>query len=215
MPFNMSLVNKKLPQSLKRTAFACAGAIVLVGFAACASTSGVNSFDKAEVSSTSLASYSSVYIADVQVSDALQARTKIKHQSRYTGNDERPVSQRDLNKKATLLKKKLKYEIGKSRNVVSSPGANVLTVEATLTDLRSNRPTQADLSANTSLSFQSVYAGKASAVFVLSNQDQELARLQDSYQGDLNDPIPAGIWSDVDRSFGRWARNLAAAINNG
>ena len=84
-----------MPQSIKRTSLILASLMAPLSLMACASSGGVDSFDKAEVNSTSLSSYQSVYVADVKVSDELKERTKIRYQSRASINEPRPISERE------------------------------------------------------------------------------------------------------------------------
>jgi len=181
---------------------------------ACASTTGPAQFDEASITSDSrFAEYQKVYIADVTY-DASIADRKTGLSSARFGSTERPVRERDLNAKADDLERVLKREIGKTKQIVRSPGDGVLTVSATITDLAANQPTMADISEQPSLSQESIYAGKSSVSITLSENGRTLATLSETYQGDLNDNIgrPA-IWQDVDRGFYFTANKVARFIS--
>jgi hypothetical protein len=189
---------------------AAAGAAFIATFAVSAPAMA-GSFDSVSVSSSAdLSAFTSVYIAPVET--ALQADTR---PFPPYGSGERPVSADDAEAKALDLYEKLAAAFGKSYSLASAPGAGVLTVEATLTRLQSNRPTSADLRETPGLSLQSEYAGAAAVSVVFSENGSPLAEVSDEHIGTLNDTrLRAGIWGAADEAFSRWARALVAFVES-
>lgn len=149
--------------------------------------------------------YSSVYVAPVEM--AIPERGS--RLTRRTRPDVRDVSSSDQARKAESLHEDLTRQLGRNFDIVDQPGSGTLTVAVTITELRSSRPTIEDLSQNVGLSAVSVYAGGASAVFVISDGDTVLTTISDSYDGSFADGTPrVGIWADADRAFSRWSRNI-------
>ncbi len=175
---------------------------LLLAFAGLAIT-GANASD--------LSAYSKVYIAEVQIADDLANREVRPLPRRY--QKERPVSEKDLAARAEDLRERLAMEIGKSKTLVGAPGEDVLTVQATITELRSNRPTMADYRAEPSLSHRSLYAGGAAVDISFIVNGEEIANLSDDYFGSLSDPIPTmAVWGDAKDAFRRIARTTAKAL---
>lgn len=151
-----------------------------------------------------LSSYESVYIAPVKVE-------LDHHVVRYdrSGYGDRPVDPDDANRKAADFHDELVDAFSESYSLAPAPGPGVLTLEATLTKLQSSRPTPADYDRETSLSFESVYAGGGSMTAVFSEDGEVLAELGDEFNSYLSDGrVRAGIWQDVDRAFSQWAKKL-------
>ncbi len=172
------------------------------------STANAGPFDKISYSSKTkpFSEYSQVYIDIVDVSLDLNVRRA----GPRTGRFDRPVSERDQSEKANDLHNDLINRIGNRFELADRPGPGILTLSATITELKSSRPTIADYSQQVSLSANSVYVGGAAATFVLSENGQELATISDKDFGSFNDGLPRiGIWSDTDRAFGRWGRKMA------
>ncbi len=202
---------------LNRSAIAALLAFCAVALSACVTVdstgSQIRGFDKASLTpGANLASYETVYIAPVEIAPSLLNRDR--NRSRI-GNAPRRVEERDLNKRAAYLQELLIREIGKTRNIVDAPGPTTLRIETVLSELQSSSPTLADLSDEPGLSTSSEYAGGATATFVLRDgTGQILGSLSDEYQANFNDSFrPAGIWTDANTAFRRWAKNLARAIN--
>ncbi|MEX0643742.1 MAG: DUF3313 family protein [Parvularculaceae bacterium] len=191
-------------------AAAAAGAAFIAAIAA----SGIalaSPFDSASVSSgADLSAFESVYIASVGTSLSSDERSFPPY-----GSGERPVSASDAAAKASDFQQKLSSAFGKSFTLASGPGPGVLTVDATLTRLQSNRPTAEDLRNTPGLSLVSEYAGAAAVRIVLSENGSTLAEVSDSYTGTLNDSrLRAGIWSTADVAFSRWASGLVSFVKS-
>lgn len=165
-------------------------------------------FDKVSYTgeNKSFSEYTAIYIAPVEVSLEEPANRF----RRRRGNGDRPVSNSDQAQKANDLYEDLSRNVGNRFDLADNPGPGILTISTTLTELQSTRPTQADYTQEVSLNFNSVYAGGAAATFVLSENGSEVATLSDRYFGSFNDGLPRnGIWSDTDRTFSRWSRNIS------
>ena len=92
-----------------------------------------------------------------------------------------------------------------------------VTLRVTLEDARNNRPTFRQLSAQPSLSFESVAQGgaKMSADLIDQNGASLGTMTYTYYENDFNrGPISAGIWQDAHRSFDRFARRAAKILTN-
>ncbi|MEL6789368.1 MAG: DUF3313 family protein [Pseudomonadota bacterium] len=187
------------------------GALLVTGFfllalqAPAAQAQRFDSIEESGAKTQPFADYEAVYVAPVEVMIPEGRRQLIRSRTR----GDRGVSDRDQALKADDLYQDLVSRLQRDFDIVDTPGPGVLTVAATVTEMQSSRPTQEDLGRLVGLSPNSLYAGSAAAVFVLSENDTILATLSDRYSGNLNDGFPrVGIWSDVDRAFTRWARNL-------
>ena len=158
-----------------------------------------------------LGNYQSVYIAPVEVALDPDTRTNIRDI-----DSPRPVSERDQARRAERLNRDLTRAFGKTFTLADAPGDGVLTVEATLTGLRSTRPTLADQRVNVQLDFSSsVYAGGADFEVRLSEADTVLMEISDKDQSFLNDGRPRiGVWQDADRSFRSFSSKLVRFVRN-
>jgi len=153
---------------------------------------------------SSLSSFESVYIAPVSI-DLPESTNR--------RDEDRPVSRRDQDAKAEDLFEDLTAAFEGEFSVVSAPGDGVLTIETTITDLRSSRPTQADLSREPGLSFSSVYAGGVAATFSIYENSTLLAETEENYYSNFNDGQPrVGVWQDADRGFSRISRRIVKYI---
>ncbi|MEM6899673.1 MAG: DUF3313 family protein [Pseudomonadota bacterium] len=158
-----------------------------------------------------LASYESVYIAPVQLD--------LPEDTRRTVRDirsPRPVTERDQTRRAERLQRDLTRAFGNNFELVDAPGEDVLTVETTLTGLRSTRPTLADQIAEVQLDFGStVYAGGADYAVRLSEADTVLVEIEESDKSNLNDGRPrVGTWQDADRSSRLFSSRLARYVRD-
>lgn len=180
---------------------------------ACASNPpGAGQFDRNSLSSErNLSQYESVYVAKVEISTNLQK--SVNYDSHKLSDRKRPISEKDLNRKANDLRQELITSISAIKPIASAPGDGVLTITPILTDLAASRPTSADLADKPSLSINSQYTGKAAATFTFSEGDREFGSVSDSYQGYFQDAQFNSTWTDVDRAFSRWARNIAAMLH--
>ncbi len=193
--------------SLKRTLALAAATLTL------ASVAHAGPFDTVTLETdTPLSSYEKVYIAPVTVDFGDQRIRRSIRDIRGL----RPVSERDQARKSGDLAEDLQREFGKRYILVDAPGDDVLTVETTLTQLVSTRPTLADARlTNANLSFQTVYAGGANYQVTLREGEQVIGVIEDNQtrNNNLNDGRPrVGIWQDADRSFNRFSRQLARYI---
>ncbi|MEM7663826.1 MAG: DUF3313 family protein [Pseudomonadota bacterium] len=157
-----------------------------------------------------LATYQSVYIAPVQVDLPTDTRRSVRDI-----NSPRPVTERDQALRAERLQRDLTRAFGKNFELAEAPGEDVLTVETTLTGLRSSRPTIADQSAEVLLDFNSVYAGGADYTVRLSEASNVLVEIEERDRSNLNDGRPrVGVWQDADRSSRRFSTRLAKYVRN-
>lgn len=168
-------------------------------------------FDNIETqAATPLAGFEKVYIAPVSVDLPEDTRRNFRDDDR-----ERPVRERDQVRKAEDAHKDLVRAFErKNFVVVDAPGADVLTVETTITSLRSSRPTLADYDSHIGLDFNSFYAGGADFDIRLSQEDTVLVEIEEDFQTRLNDGRPrVGIWQDVDRATQRVASRLVRYVS--
>lgn len=154
-----------------------------------------SAFDRASVvSGANLAGHRSVYVAPVKLS---------------LEQDSRPVAAKDAAAKAAEFRRGIIDAFESSHSIASAPGADVLTISATLTRLSANMPTLADYADKPGLSPQSIYAGGAAFEATLSSEAGELASVADDYRGVIDSRrLPVAIWEDADRAFSSWARRL-------
>lgn len=179
---------------------------------ACASQGGTPTFDEASIVSDSrFADYEKVYIADVTISDELRNR-EAQSRRNSVGSDDRPVTERDLQAKAADLKKQLKREISRSKQIVSAPGEGVLTVQAELLDLVSSRPTMADFAGEPALSSQSRYVGGADIRVTIMDGERMLATVTENYQGSFTDQRGNSIWGDANHGIYIAANKVARLL---
>ncbi|MEL6379000.1 MAG: DUF3313 family protein [Pseudomonadota bacterium] len=182
-----------------------AGFFLALALAPAAQAQRFDSIEESGAKTKPFADYDAVYVAPVEIMIPEGRRRLI----RSRGNEDRGVSQRDQAFKADDFYQDLVLRLQRDFEIVDAAGPGVLTVAATVTELQSSRPTQEDLGRAVGLSPNSLYAGSAAATIIVSENDTILATLSDRYSGNLNDGFPrVGIWSDVDRAFSRWARNL-------
>lgn len=180
---------------------ACAALAAFI--AAAAAISSAAAFDRESVTGgKQLSSFKSVYIAPVAL-------------SLEQGRDERPVRDKDAAARAAEFHDDLIDEFSGAFDIADAPGEGVLTIEATLTELVSTRPTMADFSEEPGLGFESVYAGGAAFSATLSENGEALAEIGDRYTSSFGDGSPkVGTWQDADRAFSRWARQLVDFVEN-
>ncbi|MEO9968640.1 MAG: DUF3313 family protein [Hyphomonadaceae bacterium] len=195
--------------SLIKRALAFTAATTMV--AAAAQAAPFDAIDRA--TDAPLYSYEKVYIAPVETDFS-------EHPVRRSTRDLRgfrPISERDQARKASDFAEELQSAFGKKYLLVDAPGDGILTIEATLTKLVSTRPTIADARSRTGLSFSSLYVGGADYQINLIEGSTLLTRIEEkqSNNSNLNDGLPrVGIWADADRSFDRFARQLARYVEN-
>jgi hypothetical protein len=186
------------------------GAIAATFFLALGGGALAGGFDtQAIAADADLSSYSSVHVADVA--------TSLERASSYdrSGSGARPVDADDAAQKAADLREALVAALSRDFSMASGPGAGILTIEATLTELNASRPTMGDYSREPSLGFQSVYAGGASVTIAFSEAGKPLGDVSDDYASTLGDGRPRiGIWDDADRAFESWARRLPDFIKS-
>lgn len=199
---------------MKKSRIALAALLPLVALAGACATDGAPRFDEAQIAADSrFSEYQKVYIADVAISSELRNREDSFSSYPYGSrlNDERRVTEKDLNKQADDLKKRLKSEIGRTKQVVSAPGPGVLTVQAEILNVSSNKPTMADLQDEPALSMDSAFTGRTDVRVTITGDGQTLATIRDDYQGDR--PGSSGmIWSDAKRGFQLTAKKVAMLI---
>ena len=167
-------------------------------------------FDTIETLQTvPLSSFEKVYIAPVRVE---LEDTKVRRNIRDTRSD-RAVSDVDKERKARDSHKDIVNAFSKKFEIADAPGPDILTVETIVTRLSSTRPTLEDFNLNVSLSFKSVYIGKADFKVLLRQDDTVLAEIKDSASGNFNDGFPRiSTWQDYDRLSDRFARKLAKYV---
>ena len=92
--------------------------------------------------------------------------------------------------------------------LLSNAGA---TIELVLLDAKPNRPTIEQLGDNPGLSYQSFSRGGANIQAIIRNQDgEEISQFQyDWYTPNIEDSAYRGTWSDADRAFSRFSRQLS------
>lgn len=163
---------------------------------------------------TSLTGYDSVYLAPVAVSDAVTARIDARRVGPTTDADERPLSERDIETKRMDLEQEVREALSKVVTLEGAPAEGVLTVEITLTDLRSTRPTLADTRTNPGLSFESVYAGGAAVEIAFTDGGETIATASDERFYDLNEGPKVSIWQDADRYFSLLADKVASLFRS-
>ncbi len=168
-------------------------------------------FDKQNVSDVaSISKFQKVYIAPIGVElDEKNVRRNIRDI-----RSDRPVSDRDRERRAAETYKHMVRAFGKNYEIVDAPGADVLTVETTITRMISTRPTLEDQrSLNIQIDFSSVYAGGADFKVRLSQGDTTFAEIEDRDQSTLNDGRPrVGIWQDYTRASTRFSSKLARYV---
>lgn len=192
-------------------------ATLLVATAACASTSvtgpaATGRFDAFEAITTSdFTGYGQVYIAPVQLSEAMLAR--VDYRPRNSNDRIRPLTELEMKRKAEDLGEAMARAVSEVATLTDAPGEGVLTISATLTELDANRPTQAELGANPGLSIKSRYTGRAAVSINFLEGDILLATAED---GDVDSldlrEIEGSTWSSANMIFGRIASKVAALL---
>ncbi|MEO0882488.1 MAG: DUF3313 family protein [Pseudomonadota bacterium] len=174
-------------------------------------TAAAGPFDDVTVSNDrTLAAFESVYIAPVQVDLPTDVRTNIRDI-----NSPRAVTENDQTLRAERLQRDLSRAFDRHFTLADGPGDGVLTVETTVTGLRSTRPTLADAELNVQIDFSSIFAGGADYEAKISENKTELVTITDSFQSSLNDGRPRiGVWQDADRASRRFSDQLARYVRN-
>ncbi|WP_031555501.1 DUF3313 family protein [Parvularcula oceani] len=191
--------------------------VALVALGACATPTGMEAasrFDSFEAAApVQLGDYDRVYLAPIAVSDDILDRLD-RQIYRGTRDSEWAIDERTINAKVEDLREDLVAELSERTTLVDAPGPGVLTIQLTLTELASNRPTIAALSEEPSLSFQSISTGGAAVEAQLLEGDRVLAMFEDrSRFNPINDPVvQAGIWTEADRYFRQLGDKLAALL---
>ena len=207
-----------LPRALRRIAIGSAllaGAGFAQAHAEDLSPAGVSGFDDAYVSaSANFSSYSSVYVAPVETDIDLDDRPYYDRQEGFSA----ALTPDEVDNQADELRGLLERQIERHSSLASGPGAGVLVVEATLTELEPSRPTMEGMRREPSLSMTgSVNVGGAAVRIELldGETDEVIARLEDrSFHGSLDDGDPRiGTWSDAEDAYRRWARSLAKYLS--
>lgn len=195
-------------------------AAALVTLTACASgptgPDAAGRFDSFEaVVTNDFTGYDKVYIKAPTAGPEIQARIGSRRLLARTRRD-RPIDQRDVDKKLEDLHQDLERALGRRARLVDESGPGVLTITTVVTQLDANRPTQAELAAEPGLSLQSIDAGDAAVMITLSENGRVLARLRDSDNiTSINDPgfIPVAVWGTADQFFGQLSNKLADLIS--
>jgi hypothetical protein len=189
--------------------------------AACATQTGpaaLSRFDEVErVGDLSqIAAFDRVYLAEVAAAPELIERVNDRRigmrRLREQGFE---IDMSDVEAKLEDLRRVLERELSGAATLVNAPGEGVLTIEVRLDQLSPNRPTQAALARNPSLSLLSLGVGGASTTITLSEDGEVLAVIEDAnFPENFNDPIliGAGIWSTADRFFSSLGNKLAALL---
>ncbi|MBB4658746.1 DUF3313 family protein [Parvularcula dongshanensis] len=182
---------------------------MLVLAAACA-TSGPASFDSFEAAEAAdFASYDQVYIAPITASQDVLDRIGARPISRFDRT--RPLDQDDIDGQIEDLREAIEERVGRVATLTDAPGPGVLTMQITLTELQSNRPTMAEMREDPSLSFESISVGAAAVDIVLSEEGRTLATIEDeNFFRRIDDPaVSSRRWATADIYFDRLSRKLA------
>ncbi|MEM9667818.1 MAG: DUF3313 family protein [Pseudomonadota bacterium] len=172
-------------------------------------------FDKVEhTSNVALSSYEQVYIAPVEIDlspnqsgENAQIRAR---ENRPTRRKDSDISERDQLDNIAEFQETLTDAFAKKFELVDQPGDGVLTVDATITELISNRPTSNDLGRSQALSLGSISAGGAAYRVELKEDDELLVQISDRYKTSLTDQVPRlSQWQDAHKTFKRFSRQLA------
>ena len=177
--------------------------LIAAAFAVSLAFSGsAAAFDTETISTDKrLSEFAAVYIAPVDLDLDFDDR------------DDREVSERDQEARAADFYDDLVRAFSREFAIANEPGEGVITIQATLTDLASSRPTGADFRRKPGLSFDSVYAGGAAVEIELLEDGETLAEISDDYSGNFNDGNPrVGVWQDANRAFSLWARQLVKFV---
>lgn len=161
----------------------------------------------------SLSSYSTVYVAPVEVADSLKNRPTRPRHPTSSSRHKRPVTASDLEDKVSDLHDDLTDILDDQFEVVDAAGDGVLTVTPTLVDVVANRPTLADYKGNPSLGFGSRFAGGAKVSFTFEEDGSALGSYKKSWYDTLDlDEIEGATWSDANRAFRIISRSLSKHI---
>lgn len=183
----------------------------LIAFFALPTAVTAASFDSVAIATDrALASFDTVYIAPVKADLNLDVRKFDR-----SGQGDRPINDRDIADQAEDLQEELERAFSTAFSLAEAPGPGILTIEATLTDLASTRPTMADYARPGYIDQRSIYAGGAEATFVFSEDGQTLTTIGDRQFGSFGDHRPRiGVWDDANWTFGSWSRRLVKFVKN-
>ena len=190
-------------------------AAAVTGLAACATPTGPDAagrFDAYE-GTADLRGYDAVYVAPVTADEALLARIGARTLGPF--DQTRALSERDVAYQQRELAEELTRQLGRVAELRDAPGPGVLTVEAQLTALDANLPTQAELADQPGLDFvRSRSVGDAAARVRLSEDGRELAVIEDrAFRRNLNDPtVGVGVWNTANQFYDRFSRKVAALL---
>lgn len=121
--------------------------------------------------------------------------------------------ERDLNKLAARLEKKMQRQLTKRGAGVSDDAGTVLRL--VITDARPTRPTFRQLSKEPGLSYRSFGTGGATIEGQLIASDgTSLGDLSYAwYEDDIRDAAFGGTWTDANRALDRFARKTAKSLS--
>lgn len=112
--------------------------------------------------------------------------------------------QRDLDFLKTELRESVERELAKS----GAPAGGRL--DLVIEDVKNNRPTMRQMTKTPGLSFESRGIGGAEITGAYTSADGVSTPVSYSwYETDLRNVRAAGVWSDAERTFDRFARKLA------
>lgn len=120
--------------------------------------------------------------------------------------------EKDLDRLVSRLDKTLTKRLEKEGVRVDDASSNVIRI--TLTDVKPNRPTFAQLSKNASLSQRSFGIGGASFEGqLLTNNGEASGDISYAwYETDIRDAQYGGTWSDTHRAIDRFSRHTAKSL---
>lgn len=198
---------------LKATILSGLAALALT---ACATTTGpeaVGRFDSFEtVKTADFTSYKNVYIAPLKASS--EVMDLVGYRTRGKSDPKRPLLARDIDSQLAELEDDLRKAIGAKATLVDSPAmASTLTIEVTVTELASNRPTQADIADNIGLSMESIYRGGAAVDVRFLDGETLLATATDSNVGDTQlEFISPSVWGEAKKFYLRVSDKISSLL---
>ena len=119
--------------------------------------------------------------------------------------------QRDLDKLASRLKRRMEFQLEKNGMQVSDDAGTVLNL--VITNAEPNRPTFKQLSNSVSLSSRSFGIGGAAFEGTLTRAGQMQGDVSYAwFENDIRDAQYGGIWTDANRAIDRFARKTAKSL---
>lgn len=137
--------------------------------------------------------------------------TKVSFRSGFS--DGGYYGERDLNRLADRLEKKLEHRLSKNGITVDDTAGMILRM--VITDAKPNRPTFTQLSKSPGLSMESYGVGGAAFEGEMFAADgRSLGKFSYGYyDNDIRDAEYSVTWSDAHRAMDRFARNVAKSLN--